>query len=434
MSKVHEILCLGMDPELWRLDDFSAASDLPATRITAITEAELVPPALLEAQRWDLILCDAAAYYDLRVDKLLKGLQERDASLVIARPPGSTLSPADAYRRGAADLVVSGDREHLLMVVARELANAADRKELRRLRVIAGGGREAAPLPKLTQFGSPSTARVEPIPMPAAPETEAERVQDMRIKRLIEGGGLTLEYQPIVTLNAMNAPQQEVALFEALMRLKDGSGRTLQPLEFFPAVARHRWFSKLDHWVFHRSLNILARMQASASGAAAGLFLNLAADTLSTATSLEPIVKLIHSAEIADGSLVIEVTKDVFHKYQEGLETLCAVLRARGHGLLIEKFTIEDCALLDEVPDLVSHVKINCALLDHDVGAEKVTEELMQMVRCAREHKIKTIALAVDKADLLPRLYTAGFDYIQGHFVSMPYEDLVYPSVHVVEI
>jgi EAL domain-containing protein (putative c-di-GMP-specific phosphodiesterase class I) len=46
---------------------------------------------------------------------------------------------------------------------------------------------------------------------------------------------------------------------------------------------------------------------------------------------------------------------------------------------------------------------------------------------------MRVIALAVDNAALLPMLFSAGVDAIQGHFISMPYQNLMYPSIQRVE-
>lgn len=337
MHATIEVLCLGFDPSGLgvgarpRLPDHEMA-------FTTATDRPSVRQAFARPERWDLLLCRSTAYYDLGIDRwLAESAGVLLAPMILVRPPATQLSPAEAARRGAADIVNHGDREHLEMVMARELACLRLRKELDARK--ATGASTAVVLPKISDYGrfAPRTDAKHRSRVPAAPTVDGdlgdpwhdtavlepvpEEMDDQRVKALIECGGLTLEVQ-------RNALRHES---EALSRLR-------------------------------------------------------------------------------------------------------ATLKQHKHGLLMEQFNAADCDLLRDNLDWVTHVKLDRALLQDLALADINREILHKLVHCARNHGVKIIALAVDNAEILPELYALGVDYIQGHFVSMPYEELVYPDVFNVDM
>jgi EAL domain-containing protein (putative c-di-GMP-specific phosphodiesterase class I) len=115
------------------------------------------------------------------------------------------------------------------------------------------------------------------------------------------------------------------------------------------------------------------------------------------------------------------------------LERFARVLQAKNHGLLIEDAGVKDCAFLAEHRDLITHVKLERAMTQGLVERRVPQDAVNALVQCAKKEGMRVIALAVDNADLLPMLFAAGVDAIQGHFVSMPYRNLMYPSIQRVE-
>lgn len=425
MSQSIEVLCLGVDPaglgvgtrpELGDLSiEFTAAMDRAATR-----------QAFIKPARWDLVICHGSAYYDLGLDRwLAESGGGMDASLILVRPPASTLSPAEAARRGAADLVHHGDREHLQVVMARELAASAMRKELRSLN--EGESRTGGQFHGFSVLSF--SAAEEPSPR-ARTTAEARRralpPDDNRIKALIEAGGLTLEYQPIVPLHQETT--EHGPMFEVLLRLRDDRGNLLIPDNFFPAAGRHQWLGRLDLWVYRRALAVLARIQ-NASAPPTRLFINLFAETLDSPEITEALVGTIEAANIAHGTLTIEMRGATLARERPALGTLCTALAHGGHGILLDRVGLGDAPLLQAHCAQLSHIKLDPGLLK-DLAMGAVTKgDAEQLIRVATDQDIRVIALAVDSAEILPTLYSLGVDYIQGNFVSKPQADLIYPEV-----
>lgn len=476
MTPRAEVLCIGVEPSGLGVGARPELADVELG-FTVATDRASLQEALAEPTRWDALICPGTAFYDLGVDRALAAAKDAlDASLIMVYPPTSALSPAEAARRGAADCVMHGDREHLQMVLARELATAALRKELRAIHKPEGSRRGGVVLPKIsdhrpntagpeetsqptsqsiprptTQSTTQSTTRPTPKPTtrPAAagerspavdvvpakrtkePDVSAFERDDRHIKQLIDAGGLTLEYQPIVPLNYDGARQG--AMFEALLRLRDENGELLAPGTFFPAAGRHQWLGRLDLWVFRRALPILARIQTSPSEATR-LFINLSTETLAAPMAIDAIIDTIAAANIQQGSLTVEIKRDLLALEADAFDRLKDVLRKHGHGLLLEHVSLDDTALLQRHADSLTHIKLEPNLIQDLASGAVSDSELRTLIEISRDHGLNVIALAVDNADILPSLYMLGVDAVQGYFISRPYKELVYPDVFNVDV
>jgi EAL domain-containing protein (putative c-di-GMP-specific phosphodiesterase class I) len=426
MAAAYEVLCMGVGPAGLGVGDRLRPADDLDLNITSALDAQSAGQLLSESDRWDLILCQASAFYELGIDRALEQHGAAlNASLILIRAPSSQLSPAEGAARGAADVVTQGDCEHLHVVIGRELATCHARRA-----AAASLGRA---LPKTLAFGlgSAEAERREAQAASSAEqdsesaEREASAMEDQRIKTLIEGGGLTLEYQPIVPLRHNGS---KAAKFETLLRLRDTNGELLQPRQFFPVASRNQWLGRLDVWVFRRALSVLTRIQAENSQATA-LFVNLSDEALAAKKSADTIVETISSAKIADGTLTVEVSRKILQEGGERLQQLRDALQAHGHGLLMERYGLNDAELLRANLQWVTHVKLDYAIIQAIAGGPSEQKAAKEAVALARDADIKTIALAVENAELLPNLYALGIDYVQGNFVSLPHEELVYPDV-----
>jgi len=435
MTKTRQILCIDPEPSELRIAALLNRRGIPAS-LTEATVPNAIQEALSRCAWWDLILCDAAAYRELEASNSHAELmKDADASLILLQTrEGGALTPAAAHRLGAADIVQRGDMDHLLMVCERELQNCATRKELRQVREQGASGTVAkAPLMLATINDMGKMNKPEP-PKPAAAaashrQIEADTQGQDRIKALIDAGGLTLEFQPIISFQ----PQEEHrGMFEALVRLKDDDGKVLPPSEFLPIAERAGWMGKIDLWIFRRVLATLEQMQQGGHPDAV-LFVNVATSTLASERLVDALGAFATTANLSPGSLVVEVRKAAFVEAAAGLERLIERLRAKHHGLLVEGAQLEDCAVLAQHRDLITHIKLDRTVAEGLVEGRIPQSRLGEFVQCARREGVRIIALAVESAELLSLLFASGVDAIQGHFVSQPYSDLVYPSVQQVE-
>ncbi|GAB0148647.1 MULTISPECIES: EAL domain-containing protein [Marichromatium] len=448
MIEKKHILCVDPEPFKLRIPALLGRRGVKVALNAASDQASL-DQALSEPGHWDLVLCEAGSFFDLALDERLDTIGDvLDASVVLIKPRDSQLSPAEGYRWGAADVVMKGDTDHLLMVCERELGNAVLRRRLRMLEQVETASPGVAPghadsregrrggravvIPTITDLSKAATHDSEPQTEFVAETTVHESglsAEQLRIKSLIDEGGLTLEFQPIVPLEA---PERARSQFEALVRLKDESGALMLPGDFLPTIAEAGWMGKIDLWIYRRALTILEELQG-AGRADAMLFVNLATETLRSRALIKAIGGFTSAARISSGSIVVELHRDAFVREPEGVEQLAELLRLNRHGLLLEDPGVGDCRFLERHGGLMTHVKLNRRITRGLVEGEVEQRDLDRLVGCAHARDIQVIALAVESARLLPMLFSAGVDAIQGHFVSMPYQDLMYPAVQRIE-
>ncbi len=468
MNAIHQVLCVGVRPGELGIGDAALLAKVELDYMIA-PDAPAAKALLMRPERWDLLLCDAARFYDLAMDRRLVECADRlTASVVLLRAPFSLLTPADAAARGAADVVAYGDREHLAAVAARELAAGSARKQLRQLQQQGADGKRRVSVAKITDLSSTAVkqdaaARGGPAPVAehaqvraggdplgGTPPIDAGAVReftdsvsvgdtgatptlpeldDEMVRSRIEAGGLTLEYQPIVPLSKLG---EQWALFEVLSRLRDENGLVLPPRRFFPAIARNQWLGHLDLWVFRRALPILARVQET-NRMPTRFYINLSPTTLSEPAIVQAILDAVDKANIRPESLVIEIRNESLDA-PETLAPLAECLGQHGHKMLLEEFGSEDCPRLGRHLKWLTQVKLDTRLLEQLEAGKIKQSDARRVVLCAQNNGVKVIGMAVDNAALLARLYDIGVDYIQGHFVSMPYGQLVYPDVHDIEV
>jgi EAL domain-containing protein (putative c-di-GMP-specific phosphodiesterase class I) len=429
-------------------------------KLSFAADALHVRRALATPERWSLVLCDTAHFFDLGLDASLADLGDRlSASVVLLRRSGSSLSPAEAAARGAADVVTAGDLEHLKAVVARELASGAAR---RRLAVFTEGTSQAR-IPKFIGLGTtmqalqagsrtenePLSARAAATRRPvvaitddllvhAGPLTLADLPPERAgaddgtsqelsldyVRERIESAGVALEYQPIVPLKQ---DRPSPPMFEVLLRLRDERGLLVPARRIFPALARGGLLARIDARVFHMVLQILARVQRK-DHTQARFYVNLSEETLSEPEALRSIISTIAEAAVEHGSLVVEVAKPCLAD-PDRLSPLCAGLLEHGHSLLMKGFKPEDSESLAARLDWVRQVKINPNILERmDRGGEEA-RNVRAAVRWLQDQGVTVIGMAVDHPRLLSRLRELGVDYIQGYFVGMPQTGLSVPTL-----
>jgi multidomain signaling protein FimX len=431
MNKVKKVLCIYPEPAELRISALLNRQGM-AVDLTEVSLPESLKSAIGQAQWWDLILCDAEAFFKKDIGSWLDAEKGRlDASLVLLTSSGDRPTPAEGFGCGAADVVQRDDVDHLLMVCEREIRNAAARKQLRELRhsvgVAQSDGASHLVLATINDLGKALNTR-QGVVSAKAPEDDRP-LSVNRIRALIDAGGLTLEYQPIISLKA---GEEQRNMFETLVRLKDESGRLLLPDAFLPIASEAGWMDKIDLWICRQAIAVLEQMQAGGVRDAT-LFVNLANDTLRCEHQVRAIGAFVTAAHLAPGSIVVEVRKSAFTEAGDGLERLIAMLHVKRHGLLVEDPKLDDCELLEEHRGAITHVKLPRSVTQGLVEGAASQQALNAFVRCAHKEGVRVIALAVESADLMPILFAAGVNGIQGNFTSMPNRELMYPSVRLID-
>jgi diguanylate cyclase (GGDEF)-like protein len=128
------------------------------------------------------------------------------------------------------------------------------------------------------------------------------------LRRAIDSGALTLDYQPVVDL-ATGA----VLGFEALVRWPHPERGLLYPPQFLELADRHGLTPALDRWVLGAAANqMMAWRRANSAAERLGIWVNLSAVSLDAVEVVESVGDALAVSGIDPASVTIEVIEGAF--------------------------------------------------------------------------------------------------------------------------
>lgn len=247
----------------------------------------------------------------------------------------------------------------------------------------------------------------------AADRAEEEHIQAWvaRLRDALDNNGFVLHYQPVISLHGDTG-----AVYEALLRLDDGGGELVKPLEFLQIAEEQGLLWEIDHHVVGRAIaRIGERMKDNKP------------------TTL--LVK-ISQASLHDDSLVRYIGEQLAHHGVPGeylvlqlpeAKVFTHLKAARDFADAVGRF---DCRLalsefgvgLDSF-QLLSHLQPHLLKLDRSFSEDlaqnaESQQRINEIAGKAREMGIRTVAEYVQDAASMTILFGAGIDYAQGNFLA----------------
>lgn len=246
--------------------------------------------------------------------------------------------------------------------------------------------------------------------VPGASQLNADAAVPLRgedLRALLEGGGLSLDLQPVV------AGDGGILAYEALARMETSRGR--QPIMGWLAEARgQNLLPHLDRMVLQQAADAWEEHMPSDTQ----ISVNLDPESLLQGEAATWLADLpLHSPELHHRLLLeipLAATRD------PRIAPALAKLREAGIGLVLDRFTLAPDAL-----ELVARlrpdwIKLDSALtrtLEHARGNRILLTALCEF---ARGLKVRTCACGVESETLLQAAREAGFDAVQGYAVGRP--------------
>src|SRR5690625_2651151 len=247
----------------------------------------------------------------------------------------------------------------------------------------------------------------------AADRAEEEHIQAWvaRLRDALDNNGFVLHYQPVISLHGDTG-----AVYEALLRLDDGGGELVKPLELLQIAEEQGLLWEIDHHVVGRAIaRIGERMKDNKP------------------TTL--LVK-ISQASLHDDSLVRYIGEQLAHHGVPGeylvpqlpeAKVFTHLKAARDFADAVGRF---DCRLalsefgvgLDSF-QLLSHLQPHLLKLDRSFSEDlaqnaESQQRINEIAGKAREMGIRTVAEYVQDAASMTILFGAGIDYAQGNFLA----------------
>ncbi len=206
---------------------------------------------------------------------------------------------------------------------------------------------------------------------------------------------------------------------ELLVRMKDETGREIQPMEFIRAAERYRLMGLIDRWVVQKALDAIVdgTLQLPEGRCVA---VNVSGQTLGDMQFLEFVVDCLDRSGVAPAQLCFEMTENAVVANLDHARRFVGVLHGMGCRFALDDFGsgVGSFSNLRSLP--MDYLKIDGSFT-RNLGRDTVNQAMVTaMIKLARTLNFKVIAEQVEDAAALEMVRLMGVDFVQGFVISRP--------------
>ncbi len=225
-----------------------------------------------------------------------------------------------------------------------------------------------------------------------------------QIALALQTGSFHLVFQPVVPIRGAARPQ-----YQALLRLRDDTGRVYAASELVPEATRAGLIGAIDEWVLARCLDILVLRDQE--GMPVRLFVSQSLQGWRDEARRIVLSQHLQAAAVPAERLVLEFRYEESRAHLRTLVELAPALKALGPRLSLAGVDAEaiTAGLIEHLP--LDYVKLSANLRGADLAA---------VVHAAHARKLRVIAPCIEDVSAAERLGDAGADLLQGNFVRQP--------------
>ncbi|MEM7690116.1 MAG: EAL domain-containing protein [Pseudomonadota bacterium] len=236
-----------------------------------------------------------------------------------------------------------------------------------------------------------------------------------RLTSALDNGQAFAAYQPIVALQ-----DQGVVGVEALLRLRDGSGRVVTASEFAPALLDPRLARRVSRFIINQVVAEASKLLAL-FGPDCQIGINVSEADLSQGDFLELIEDAVKQSDLSPANIVLEVTETMLLLDESRcIRDLLTALDQRGFEIALDDFGTGFSSLTHLRDFPIRKVKIDkdfIATMAHDHQSRLIVQAMVQM---GRSLEIDMVAEGVETEDQRVFLRSIGCGYAQGFKFARP--------------
>jgi diguanylate cyclase len=248
-------------------------------------------------------------------------------------------------------------------------------------------------------------------------EQEADNSQKLALasdlRRAIEGGQLSLYYQPKATLQS-----GDISGVEALVRWKHPDRGMISPDQFIPLAERSGLINLLSMWVLKTALRQVADWQRM--GLVMPVSINLSARDLIDVRLPDEIEAALHEANVASELLEVEITESVLTADPARARAIVTRIGELGPTTPPEKLgaSYPSLSSLKNLP--VHALKIDRSFVLGMTDNEHDATIVHAVVDLAHNLGLRVVAEGAENMAVWERLRLAGCDEVQGFVLAQP--------------
>ena len=255
----------------------------------------------------------------------------------------------------------------------------------------------------------------------AADRAEEENIQAWvsRLRDALDNNGFVLHYQPVISLQGDTG-----AVYETLLRLDDGRGELVKPLEFLQIAEEQGLLWEIDHHVVGRAIaRIGERMKENRPTT---LLVKISQASLHDDSLVRYIGEQLAKHGVPGEYLVLQLPEAKVFTHLKAARDFAEAIGKFDCRLALEQFGMG----LDSF-QLLGHLQPHLLKLDRSFSHELPQnpdnqQRVNEIANKARELGIRTVTEYVQDAASMSILFGAGIDYAQGSFLAQSGPEMSY--------
>ena len=207
--------------------------------------------------------------------------------------------------------------------------------------------------------------------------------------------------------------------FEALARMKDDNGRSVNPSEFIPVAEKTGLVDRIDMRVFEMAAQFMHNVNQE-TGADITMSVNVSVRHLMKNNFIEDIKRVLKENDVSPSSIEIEITESIMIDSAEKALQRIDELKQLGMKVAIDDFGTGYSSLsyLNHFP--TDMLKIDKSFIDNMSLNESSKQYVAMIISIGHTLDLKVISEGVESADQVKVLKDIGCDYIQGYVWGRP--------------
>jgi diguanylate cyclase (GGDEF)-like protein/PAS domain S-box-containing protein len=242
---------------------------------------------------------------------------------------------------------------------------------------------------------------------------------EAELREVLAKNGLTLHYQPIVTV-----ADEQLEGFEALIRWDHPLRGMIPPDRFIPLAEETGLIVDLGKWVISEACRKLKNWQETfISAQNLTMSVNVSIRQFNKPGLVEHITEVLQQNELHPACLKIEVTESVLMHDVSRTVTELNRLRALGVQIAIDDFGTGYSSLsyLRRMP--IDHLKIDRSFISGFDDTQENDQIVRSIISLARSLGLGVVAEGVENRSQLERLRALNCDKAQGFMFSRPVDE-----------
>lgn len=245
-----------------------------------------------------------------------------------------------------------------------------------------------------------------------------------RLEQAFVNEDFVLVFQPVVSLK-----EDRVERYEIRIRLRD-KDQLIYPPRFLELANQYGLGEKIDRWVTEKSLQLLQKRDDPNLQ----LTINLTQNSIGSADFLPWLTQQLNATRLSANRIVLQISELDIISAPDRLTQFCKQLQELQIPLSVTHF---GCTLspFNYLPNTgVTFVKLDKSLLDN-IGTDPAQrEKLHTTVNSLHARGVLVIAPMIDRIDVLPLLWQADVNFVQGNCLQEPSDKMDFSFVQDEEI